>query len=65
VSDHAVSGASERPLAFPRDAVLTTAQVAAWLGKSEKRIYQLGIKRTPTGHILAGWVYDWMEANAA
>lgn len=55
----------DRPVSYPRDAVLTVAAVALWLGKSEKRIYALGIKRTPTGHILAGWVYDWMEANAA
>lgn len=57
--------AAARVLAYPRDAVLTVADVARWLGKSEKRIYALGIKRTPTGHILAAWVYDWMEAHAA
>lgn len=54
-----------RPLSYDRDAVLTVADVARWLGKSEKRIYALGIKRTPTGHILAAWVYEWLEAQAA
>lgn len=54
-----------RPTTYPRDAVLTMDDVAAWLGKSKKRIYALGIKRTPTGHILAAWVYDWLEANAS
>lgn len=55
----------DRPTTYDRDAVLTVEQVAAWLGKSKSRIYALGIKRTPTGHILAQWVYEWMEAQAA
>lgn len=58
------SGA-ERPTTFPRDAVLTVEQVAAWLDRSKSTVYRLGIKRTPTGHILAAWVYEWLEAQAA
>jgi hypothetical protein len=54
-----------RPLAYDRDAVLTVAQVAAWLGRSERTIYRMGIKRTPEGFIVAQWVYDRLEERAA
>ncbi len=52
-------------LAYDRDAVLTVAEVAAWLRKSERTIYRMGIRRNPQGLIVAQWVYDYLEESAA
>lgn len=55
----------KRPLVYDRDAVLSVAEVAAWLRKSPRTIYRMGIRRSPEGLILAGWVYEYLERNAA
>jgi hypothetical protein len=53
-----------RPLAYPRDAVLTIEQVCEWLSIKERTFYRRGIRHTD-GLVLAAWVYDNLEERAA
>ena len=54
----------DRPLAYPRDAVLTIPQVCEWLDIKERTFYRRGIRHTD-GLVLAAWVYDNLEERAA
>jgi hypothetical protein len=57
--------ASQRPLLYPRDAVLTIAQVCDWLGGiSVKTFHRWGIKHA-NGLVRAEWVYQYLEKAAA
>jgi hypothetical protein len=53
-----------RPLAYPKDAVLTIEQVCEWLNIKERTFYRRGIRHTD-GLVLAAWVYDNLEERAA
>jgi hypothetical protein len=58
-----------RVTAYPRDAVLTVEEVAAWLAVSERQVQRLPLKRIHVGErttrYLAQHVYEWLEARAA
>jgi hypothetical protein len=60
-----MSEAELRVLAYDRDAVLTIAEVRAWLGGiSERTFFRRGIKHAD-GLVRAAWVYEYLEQRAA
>lgn len=60
-----MSETKERPLAYPRDAILTIPEVCEWLdGISERTFFRRGIKHVD-GLVRAEWVYAWLEERAA
>ena len=57
------------PVAYQRETILTTQQVAEWLQVSEDTVQRLGLPRLKglerTVRYSAGMVLDWLEGRAA
>lgn len=57
------------PVAYRRETILTTQQVAEWLQVSEDTVQRLGLPRLKglerTVRYSAGMVLDWLEGKAA